>query len=187
MARKVLLLIASMATIAVAVPTVAAAAPSLTYPPLVLIKVGTKTTATSLNWTLTTKLFKTFTCEQVAQEQEVAMNTGSSVLVVKNMAGTHTGCKNEGTSVSFTEVTMHQLAMTEPGKGTAALTISIPFGGVTTCVWSASKAPFTYVSGTSTVSFAEAPLSVTPPICGSATLDAEFTLTKFTPGPVIID
>jgi hypothetical protein len=179
MMKKLSLLLAAIAALAFAAPTLASASTGLTENGG-LVAVGSRVTGTNIGAvTITSAIFGNITCGEMMLEGEVKKN-GAAVGVEVGAAGANSmgNCAAAGMAVEATSVTFTNLTSTaaEAGTGKASLSWKIDLPAVT-CKFTAEAAPFTYVANGDVIKFAKAPLAVAPAAaCGVATLDAEFTL-----------
>jgi hypothetical protein len=195
MIKKLTLLATAIAVLAFAVPAMASAAPSLTMPAKTLVPANVMSgnpnsniTGTSVNAKTTTSL-GTLTCAKVTLNGTVTENTGSSVKGVGTGAGTTTTCKIEGESINITDVTLAEIKSTVSGAGSASFSFQADLPVVGTCTYTGTNAPFTYVSGSSVITFNKATLTASPSACGTAALDGEFSFetTENGGGAIILD
>jgi hypothetical protein len=190
MSRRVVLFVMAVATLGLAAPAMASAAPVLTMPATTLVPLGTGITATSSDWALTEK-GRSFPCEKnVELRGRVGTNsTANGVLLESAGVATTDHCGWRGANFFlFEDMTLHELVIKESGKGTATLSFTIA-AGESGCTWTAKNAPFTYTAGTSTIKFNAVTMEPLPLICASNVLDADFTLETTAPGsgPILID
>jgi hypothetical protein len=176
MARKLVLLMLVVASMALAVPALAAASPGLTYPAGVLIPVASKIKASSTNWVLTNALGG-LTCSEVVFNATVTENGGSSVKA-SGSSGSTSICHLLEHPLVYEELKLEELASASAGKGTASLSFKLALAPGVNCSYAATKVPFTYVLGSNVVHFSNATLSAKPAACGPAHFDADFSLTK---------
>jgi hypothetical protein len=164
---------------AFAIPAAASAAPELTAPAGSTVLPGTIIEGTSTNATTTETLLGTLTCKHVAVTGEITENTGSSVAAVSGGVGSTSGCEVAGGPLSIGSPEMTSLVSTETGKGT----VGLKFIAAGICEFTGTV-PFTYVSGTSTISLHG---TISGP-CGSGVFEGDFALSiAGGGGPVILD
>lgn len=188
MIKKLTLLAAAVAVVALAVPAMAGAS-QLTMPAGTTVPVETKITGTSTNAVTTTSIGE-LKCAKVVLNGEVTKNNGTEVAGVGIGTGTTTTCTDEGASINITNVTLTSLASSTSGSGTAAFSFQADLPVVGTCTYTATAAPFTYVSGANPaeLKFTKATLTASPSACGTAKLDGEFKLeTTGTEEALILD
>lgn len=178
MAKKFSLLMAAVAVLAVAIPAMASAG-SVTSKAGTFAPVGTVLTGVSTN-AVTTTTIGNLTCKEVKVTGKITKNSEA-----EGVAGTGTG---EGTSSTCfiggsTPITVEDITLTsiqslkgETPNGKAGFVFKAKLPGLT-CTYTASAAPFSYVTNSDKITFTKAPLTASPSACGSATLDADFTLT----------
>ena len=187
MAKKFNLLMAAVAVLAFAVPAMASAAPSVTSKAGTLAPVGTIITGTSTNTELSTNL-GTLKCEKLIVKGKITENSGSSVKVTKEGEGTTSGCKVGTEALTWTDLTLLNITSTVDKSGTVGLHFVMDLPGDVTCTYEGAAVPFTYTSGSDTITIS-GNLKPTPAACGAEAktkFTGSYTLTIGST-PVILD
>lgn len=179
MAKKLSLLLAAVAVLAFAIPTVAGAATLESGGSVV--PVGTKITGKSTNAVTQTGLGK-LSCKEVVLLGKVTTNSGGTVEGVGTGEATGTTCNVEGTAVEVTNIVLSNIksnATTGTGKGTASFSFKSTLPVVGACTFTGTNAPGTYSTTTMTniLKIEKATLTASPSACGPANLSGEFALT----------
>lgn len=188
MAKKLSLLMASLAIVACIAPAIADAS-KLTEPVGTLVSIGQLLEATSNNSIMETSLGK-LSCEQVTNTAEVTVNNGSTFKAIGKGVNTASTCFVGGTkAITVTDVTISEIHSATAGTGTISLTFEADLpGGITVCHFASPNLPFTYTSGTDSIKFTKADLKATPAACEPGTVSGDFTLeTDGTNTAVILD
>lgn len=186
MVKKLSLLLGAITVLASAAPA-AASASALTMPAGTLVPLFTAVTFTSTN-AITDTSIGNITCATVTLPGAVTKNSSGTFTIEGKGQGTSSTCLLNGTTaVTTTDITLFIATSSTSGSGKASLTYAADLAGVT-CTYTASSTPFTYVSGSDTITFGSAStLTVKPAACGTATLTGNFTLETTSGGSVIID
>lgn len=186
MAKKLSLLIATVAAVALSVPALASGA-SLTMPANVLVKVGTGITSKSANLRVTTSL-GSISCEQVAFAASVTKNNGAEFAAAGVGAGTSSSCFLGGTkAITLEDITVTELKSIGGFAGEMEVTFKAALPGVT-CHFSSNAVGFGYPGNTDTFRIVNKNLAGVPAACKPGTLNAEFTVeTTVGGGEVLLD
>ena len=167
MVKKLCLLMAGVAVLAFAIPAMANAAPEVTSSAGKTAAVGTNITGTNSGHVLLTGTpFGTFTCKTVTLNGQLTVNTGTKVT---GNSGTGTCSGSElpsGWPLTITHITVTHLESTVVGSGKASFTFvaDLPEGFV--CDYTGTNVPFTYVSGSSHITFSNAAGITAGGFCG---------------------
>jgi hypothetical protein len=186
MVRKFTLLLAAVAVLAFAAPALANAS-SITSSAGKLTPVGTAITATGSDFTQTSNLLGSITCEKLNVKFTLTKNSGSAF----EGSGTsekpaQSGCRNGEKTLIYTSFDITNIASTTSGSGTLSFTAVEDIGTIT-CTVTGTAIPFTYTPGTSAIKFASAgPVTSKPAACGTEKIDASFAL-EIGSTPVILD
>ena len=178
MAKKFSLFMTTVAVLAFAIPAMASAAPSVTSKAGVLAPKGMKITGTNVGHVLTTGTpFGTLTCAKVTLSGELTENTGTKV-TGKAGTGTVSECNVNGSPLTTTNITVTHLESTVAGSGKASFTYVSDTAGGITCDYIGTNVPFTYVPGSSHITFKEATGINGPGFCAAPNIrfDATFAL-----------
>jgi hypothetical protein len=177
MIKKLGLLIAAVAVLAFAVPAAASAAPSITSVAGTKAPVNTKITGTASDVSFTSSTLGTITCDEVTIYGKLSENTGTSVKMGTEGEGTTENCEDNGDEISFSDITVTNLAMTVVNKGTLSFDATAHLPGALECVFTGTNVPFTYVSTTPNITFNKSGgIKAVPAGCGNITFDATFKL-----------
>ena len=187
MAKKLMLLgMAVVAFAALALPAVASAAPALTEPAGTLVPKGATIVGTSTNSTTVTSA-GTLTCAKVTVTGEVTENTGSSVKGVAKGEGKTEGCKLGSSSLTITDPTLLAISSNTPGKGVVSLTFIADLFGIP-CHFVGNNLPFTYTSGSDSMSIAGTLTGTSGfPCPSSGSFSGTYTLETSNGTPLILD
>jgi hypothetical protein len=183
MAKKLSLLIAAIAVLAFAVPSLASAAEA-TIPAGTRAPVGTEITGTGTSVTLNSATLGNITCATLTLNGKITKNDGTTVEGSgETSSPTQTGCNNGAERpVTVTKVVLTKLAASGTGTGTKAATVSftatvdLPAGVV--CNFTGTNVAGSYTSGTNVLKFASATGITSTGGCSTAKLSAEFALEK---------
>jgi hypothetical protein len=186
MVKKLGLLLVVAAALSLAVSATASAS-KVTQPAGVLVPVGTIITATGNDVTFTSSTLGATTCKKLTLKLTLTKNDGTTVEGSGNNANpAQEGCVNGTKSVITTSFNVSNLTSTSPGSGTMSFVVTEDIGTLE-CTYTGTKVPFTYVVGSDVITFNNAAGIVgTPAACGTAKLDATFTL-EIGAAPVILD
>jgi hypothetical protein len=191
MTRKLSLLLAVVAVLAFAVPSMAGAAKATVEGGLA--PVTTKITGTGTDIILRSNLLGFITCATLNLNGEITKNDGTTVEGSgKNVNPTQTGCVNGKKEVKVTEVVVTNIKATEAkaagetAKGTVSFTSKVDVGELL-CEFTGTNVGFTYVSGTQVIDANESAGVVGAPTqCGTAKLTGEFSLERTTDSKALI-
>jgi hypothetical protein len=196
MAKKLSLMLAAVAVLAFAVPSIASASEA-TLPAGTRAPVGTKIVGTGTDVILQSSLLGKITCSTLNLNGEITKNDGTTVEGSgANVSPTQSGCVNGEKAVNVTEVEVTKLfsTTTENEKhekvltSTASFVAHVDVGPELKCVFTGTNVPFTFTSGTDTITFTSAAGVVgVPAACGTAKLTASFTLESTTGVALILD
>jgi hypothetical protein len=178
MAKKFSLLLAAVAVVAFAVPSMASAAQ------ITGVGVGGHVVGRS-NDTFTFTSIGTLECEEVVIEGEITANSGGTVAANGIGTGETFNCFSEGEPILITDATLLNLHTTGPANGTVGLTFEADLPVVGTCHYGGTVA-LTYVSGSDELHI-EGPLTASPAACGTAEIEGDFTIEKAGGGAVVLD
>jgi len=194
MAKKLSLLLASIAVVAFAAPAFASAAPAVTDPPGVLLPPGALIQGTNIGAVVTETSLGKISCETVDITGELTHNTGSTVRGIGAGAASATVCNVGGKPVTITDITLVELHSSAVGKGTINVTFKADLPNNVTCHFSSANMPFTYTAGTDIIKVKEGDLLGTPAACEPGKLTGEFTIETDTEGepepkkdPILLD
>lgn len=174
MAKKLSLLLAAVAVVALTVPAFASAL-ELTIGGA-KAKPGDAINGVSTN-TITKTSIGNLTCATVEVFGEVTKNEATLVegKGLEGVPAETTTCFYKGTTpITIDDPTLLNLKTTELGKGTASLTFEATLPELT-CHYSGTAVPFTYAA-TSDVIHLKGSLKSNPVGCGTATIEGTFTL-----------
>jgi hypothetical protein len=196
MAKKLSLLIAAIAVLAFAVPSMASAAEA-TCPAGTKCPVGTEITGAGTNINLTSSTLGEINCESLTLKGAITKNDGTTVEGSgNNVSPTQAGCFNKEKSrpVTVTEVNLTSLVASEAAKagssrnGTVSFTATVDLPAGIVCKFTGTKVPGTYVSGANpaVLSFNKGAGITSTGGCGTATLDGSFKLSKTSGGSALV-
>lgn len=187
MAKKLSLLIATLAALALAAPALASAN-ALTMPANFLVILGTGLTSKSVNMTVQTAL-GTIQCENVTFATEVTENNGKAFSALGLGAGTATGCVLGGKEVVLEDITDAGFRSIAALAGETELTFKAKLPGGFSCHFYGAAVGFGYVAGNDSFRIVNKALAATPAgICAPGILNADFTVeTTVGGGGVILD
>jgi len=186
MAKKLSLLLASIAAFVFAVPALASAAPEITDPGGTTVAPGALLEATNITAADTTTSLGKFTCKAMTITMEVNTNGASTFQLVGKGQGTSSSCSIGGKPSTNTDFTLTLLHSATVGSGTINLTFISHVLNVT-CHFASPNMPFTYTSGGDTIKITNGDLKGTPAACEPALFNAEFTIETEGGGSVILD
>jgi hypothetical protein len=182
-------LIAAVAMLAFAAPSMASGATGLTENGK-LVAVGTTLRGVNLGlFTVTTPKLGNVQCNSVTITVQLVANTSSTVSAVGAGTSSATGCVVAGTdSVTVTNIKVTELHTFGGGTGTKSFSFDLDIGSLL-CKYSANKITLSYnptetSEGSDVLTFNEVPLSVTPAACGSSKLDGKLTMETDVAGTV---
>jgi hypothetical protein len=187
MIKKLGLLLAAVALMAFAVPTMAGAH-AVTSKANTLAPTGTILTLTGEDVTSPSSVIGTTTCKKLTLLLTLKINDGTNVT---GSGATNTptseGCVNGTHKVTVTEINITQLK----AEGTETWvnfvwTEDIAASPTLECTFTGTKVPFKYAAGTDTIVFDKAPGISGSSGCGTATLTATFAV-EIEKTPVILD
>jgi hypothetical protein len=188
MIKKLSLLLAAAAMLALAVPAIASAH-KVTSKAGVLAPVGTVLTLTGSDVTFLSNTLGTTTCKSVTLTVKLTTNDGTNVTGSGTTKAPATKeCAIQGAPVTVTEVNITLLK----AEGTETWmnfvwTEDIDLKEAVECTYTGTKVPFTYTTGSDSIVFTKAgPIVGSPALCGNSTLTATFTL-EIEKTPVILD
>jgi hypothetical protein len=191
MAKKFSLLLAALALLAFAVPTMASAA-KLTEGGK-LVEPGTAILGTGSNVELNSNLLGSIICEKITLKGTVTKNNGTEVEGSgENKEPGTTNCKNGVKPVKVTSVNLKKLFVKSATEATGSFETTIDIGKepetVIECTFTGENIPGSFVNETDTVSFNTTTFSVKgSAACGNAKLKGSFTLETTNGTPVILD
>jgi hypothetical protein len=186
MFKKLTLLLAAVAVVAFAVPSLASAS-SITSSAGKLTPVGTKITATGTNITQTTSTLGAITCKKLTFNFTVVKNASSTFEGEGTNSNPATeSCMNGMRTLVFTSFDVSKLLSTTSGSGTVNIKAIEDLAGIT-CTLIGTSVPFTYTPGSNTIVFSSATgITSSPAACGTEKLDGSFAL-EIGGTPVILD
>lgn len=182
MLRKVGLLAAAVAVLAVGVAASANAATEITQPAGVTAKVGTQFTATATDFVLTSSVLE-ITCANLNFKGTLTTNDGSEFAGVSDNNFTTNVCTGLHDLVSVTKFEVQNLTSKETGSVVMSFVTTMDLGTLT-CTFTGTNVSGNYTSGSDKITFSAAP--GIKGSCGTATLDASFTI-EIGSTPVILD
>lgn len=185
MIKKLSLALVAVAVIAFAVPAFASAT-AMTLPAGTLVPVGTATSWTSHNLVVKTNMGGNVACVEVVLDAKITKNNGVTVEGVDNGGSFAKECFFAGKNIEVTMPTLRSFVSGAGGKGTVSIIFVADLPGGFKCTYEETAMPYTFTVGASTLKMAGA-LKVTPAACGTATLEAEFTVEKTGGGFIILD
>jgi hypothetical protein len=180
MAKKFSLLLAAVAVLAFAIPSMASATVA-TLPAGTVAPVGTQITGTGSDIILHSSLLGTITCKTLNLNGEITKNKENIVEGKgENVSPTQSGCVNGAKEVKVTKVELTNLFSETTGTGTVSFKATVDIGSELVCTFTGTKVPGTYALPSSSVlKFSEAGNIVSSPAaCGTTKLTGEFTLEK---------
>jgi hypothetical protein len=188
MAKKLSLMLAAVAALAFAIPSIASASEA-TLPAGTRAPVGTVIVGTGSDIILQSSLLGKITCSTLNLNGEITVNNGTTVEGKgENVSPTQTGCVNGSKAVTVTEVEITRLFSNTSGTGSVSFTSKVDIGSELKCTFTGTNVDFTYTSGTDTITFTNAAgVTGTPGACGTAKLTASFTLESPTGVALILD
>jgi hypothetical protein len=193
MAKKLSLLLAAVAVLAFAIPSMASAAEA-TLPAGTLAPVGTEITATGKNVTLNLSTLGNITCATLNLNGKITKNDGTTVEGSgETSAPTQSGCNNGAERpITVTRTVITRLRASGTGSGTKSAVVAFStvwdFPAGVVCNFTGTNVAGTYVSGTNVLKFANATGISSTGGCGTAKLTGEFALEKAgTSTPLILD
>ena len=175
MAKKLSLLMASLAVVAFAVPAFANAAAGVTEPAGILIAKGKLIEATNVGAVTIQTILVPITCSTVTITGEITVNSTTTVEGIGKGEGIATTCTAGGKATTVTDMTVTKLHSAGGGTGTIAVTFVADIAGVT-CDFSSPNIPFTYTVGGSVIKITNGVLKGEPTVCDPGKLNGEFTL-----------
>jgi len=182
MAKKLILLAAALAAVAVmAVPAAASASPVLTMPSGTPVGVGHVITGTGGSSEVTNGL-KTetslglLTCTNIMLQGTVTENSGSHIHGSGASGSSTGGCTLKGKSATVNEINLISIDSTTLGSGTFEASYKAEVPGGVTCSFTNEGEPgtFTYTAGGSTLKLAST--EVFSAACGESFLSGEVKL-----------
>jgi hypothetical protein len=187
MAKKFSLMLAAVAVLAFAIPSIASATEA-TLPAGTRAPLGTQIVETGNDVILQSTLLGKITCSTLNLNGEITKNDGTTVEGSgENFAPTQSGCVFGEKAVIITHIST-KLFSNEKGKGIFSFTTLVNIGSEIKCTFTGTNVPFTFTSGTDTISFSSAGgISGIPPACGTLKLTASFTLESTTGVALILD
>lgn len=185
MIKKLNLALAAVALIAFAVPAFAGAT-SMTQPANMLVPVNTSTTWTSHLPVVKTNLGGNIACEEVVLNAKISKNNGTAVEGANNGGSFAKGCFFAGNPISVTMPTLRSFVSAAALKGTASVIFIADLPGGLKCTYEETAVPYTFAKEASTLKMVGA-LKVTPATCGTATLEAEFTVEETGGAFILLD
>jgi len=184
MTKKLTLLMAVIAAVALAAPALASAAPSITSSAGVLAPKGTKITGSSTNMVLQTSVGK-ITCAKVTINEEITENTGSSVKGVGLGEGTTSTCKLGEKSITITDFTT-TFTYVFPSTFHLEVTFTAHLPSLT-CHFSGPVGASVTVGGNHITIGPSADLVGTPAPCEPSLLNGTFSFEQTGGGSIIFD
>ena len=187
MAKKLSLLMASIAVVAFAVPAFASAAPAVTDGGVLLAK-GAKIQGTNIGAVTTETSLGKLSCGTIGLTGELTANTGSTVAGVGIGTGTSASCTLGGSkAITITDITLKSLHSATVGSGTINVTFVADLPNGVVCHFESPNVPFTYTSGGDVVKVSKGDLLGTPEACEPGLLTGEFTVETDGGGAIILD
>jgi hypothetical protein len=176
MMKKLSLLLAVVAALSLAAAATASAS-KLTSAAGVLAPVGSTITATGADVTFTSSTLGATTCQKLTLQLTLTKNDGTTFEASgNNTSPAQEGCVNGSKSVVTTSFNITNLKSSTSGSGTMSFVTTEDIGTLE-CTFTGTNVPFTYAVGGDVIKFVNAAGIVgTPAACGTAKLDAEFTL-----------
>jgi hypothetical protein len=188
MAKKFSLLLAAVAVLAFAIPSMASASKA-TDPVNTLVPVGSEVTGTGTDIILQSNLLGTITCATLNLNGKITKNDGTTVEASgANVSPTQAGCKNGTKTVTVTSVELTKLFSEVSNTGYVNFVAKVDVAELA-CTFTGLEVPFTYTTGTNVLKFASgAGVTSSPASCGTAKLTGEFALeTKGTTTQIVLD
>ena len=191
MAKKLSLLLAAVAVLAIAIPAMANAAVPLTSGGA-KVEIGTAITGTSTNAKTETGI-GLLTCKSVVLKGTVTKNEAVAGETLAEGAGsgefTGSECEVEGTKEPVEKITLTNIktgtkAGFTTGNGSASFSFQATLPVVGVCKFTGTNVPGTYSTTemTNKLTITKGSLSASPSACGPARLTGDFFLTKTTGG-----
>jgi hypothetical protein len=186
MAKKLSFMLAAVAVLAFAIPSMASATVA-TLPAGTVAPVGTKFTTTGTDFILKSNLLGTITCATLNLNGEITKNNGTEVEASgENSSPTQAGCKNGEKPVKITKFATLNISESVLGFVIWSFTIKIHIGELE-CTFTGKNINGTYTSGTNVLKFSEASgVTGSPAACGTAKLSGQFALESGST-PLILD
>lgn len=177
MARKLSLLMAAVAVLALAIPALARAASTTTDAFGHSLPVGSIERWTNIGpKKITSTILGTIECETLTANTELKTNSGGTVTSTSGGEFTAANCINKGNPVTVTSFNVTDTLSTVSGKISESFSSVIDVAGLT-CTFTGTSIPGTYSVGGSEITFSKAgTVDGSPAGCGNATLDATTTL-----------
>jgi hypothetical protein len=174
----------AVALLALVAPAAAGAA-LMTSSPGTPMPTGTVFFSTGKNITITSSLLGSITCAKLTYHQGLTKNETSTVEAegaVEKMPEQES-CANTGHLVTVTSIWLTKFVAGSGGNTiTFNATVDIKGPPEIECTFTGTKVPFTYTSGSDTITFTEAGGITSTGGCGTAKLDGSFTMeVKSTP------
>jgi hypothetical protein len=178
MFKKLTLLLAAVAVVAFAVPSLASASKA-TIPAGTLAPVGTAITTTGSDIVQKSSTLGALTCATLTLNGKITKNDGTTLEASgSNSNPAQSGCVNGTKSIIFTTFEITKLVSTTSGSGTMSYTAKEDIGTVE-CTFIGTSVPFTYTVGGSAIVFSEAGgITSSPAACGTMKLSGQFKLEK---------
>lgn len=182
MAKKSSLLATAVTVLVFAVPAMASAAvPTLQEQFGTPVKIGTTILGVGSDVTLTSSTLGEVSCASVVLEGKLSVNDMTNGFTASNTgqkAPPTMDCTNGSNTVIVTNVTLTDLKSTVGGEVLASFTAELDIGaGPTKCTYTGTNVKGTYTNGGSVLTFDDGTgITSSPPACGVAKLDGEFTL-----------
>jgi hypothetical protein len=189
MVKKLTLLAAAVAVLALAVPAFASAT-VLTMPSETKVPTGTLIKGVSTDTVTTTPLGE-LTCESVEVQGTVTVNNGTTVEGTGNGTSKTANCfvEPEHEPLTVEKISLTNLKSSVTGQGTASFSFVAQLPGELECKFSGTV-PGTFVEGTGTLNLTGHGLVGSPTICGTekeVTFKGDFPLTTGDGTGVILD
>lgn len=179
MAKKLSLLLAAVAVLAFAIPSMASAA-GLTSKAGTLAPVGTEITGTGTSINLKSSTLGNIICKSIILKGKITENNGTS-FAGSGVAETPKTeeCLNGAKVVNVTSVSLTNLHSTTAAHGVVSFTATVDVGAELECTFTGKEIKGKYTVGGSALEFTEAEstgITSSPPACGTAKLIGNFPL-----------
>jgi hypothetical protein len=177
MGKKFSLMLAAVAILAFAIPSMAnATVATIEGSPA---PKNTSITGTGSDIILQSNLLGTITCSTLNLKGEITLNDGTTVEGKgKNVEPTQAGCKNGEKAVTVTSVELENLKSTTTGSATVSFVAKVDIASLE-CTFTGTNVPGTFTSGSNVLSFSEATatgIKGAPAACGTSKLKGNFAL-----------
>ena len=185
MGRKIGILTAAIAVLAIAVPSSAGASAMQDWETGKLLPVGTQFTAKSNNFIVENGLgIGPIECPEIVTNNQISANTGSTFGAVQWGSDTTAPCYVQGKYMEYTTgIRWSKLSSVSSGSGTISMSFETHFIG--TCKFS-GEVPFTYVKGSNSIHISSKIATNFETICGPAYIKGDFKLALLNGKPILL-